>query len=276
MERKTTKRRYERKEAEETTFNPDWPGMMEAILTHEGSMGDTYRRLYQYSMANCAFLLYQGVPPQPVATYARWQELGRWPRKGSKAKAIIRPINIKLKDREDDDGNPLIIKRFKPVRSVFPYEDTEGDELEPAKVQDWDLDTALKNLDITQVPFESFEVNTQGYSWDRNISVNPVAKYPLKTIKHELAHVCLGHTMPASHDEYTQHRGLKEFEAESSAHLIMNELGARALFNASESRAYIQTWLQGQKPPDQSIRAVFRTADEIIKAGRTGEETSHE
>jgi hypothetical protein len=209
----------------------------------------------------------QGVET-PVATYARWQSLGRQVLKGSKAKEIVRPIIITLKDQLDDQGEPKKLMKFKPVKCLFTVSDTEGEELPPAEIPDWSLDRALDTLDIKRVPFQLLDGNTAGYSYDRNIAINPVAVHPLKTTFHELGHVVLGHTAPEAIAEYSTHRGVKEFQAESTAYLTMNELEQLTEDEACESRGYIQGWLRKERPPDVAIRQVFSATDKILKAGR--------
>lgn len=262
-------RRYNnRQPSERETFNPDWSGYMEALLDHEGSLDDTYRRLYNYSMGNCAFLLYQGVPPQPIATYDRWKELGRQVKRGAKARSIIRPVNIKLKDQLDEEGNPLIIKRFKPVRCIFPIEDTEGEDLPPVQIPEWDKDTALKNLDITEVPYEMFDNQVQGYSYGKNVAINPTAKRPFKTLMHELGHVVLGHTTEDEQEDYQHHAGEKEFQAEATAVITLKELRAEEHMDLSVSAAYVKSHMHRERPSDRAIQGVFKGSNQILEAGR--------
>lgn len=253
------------------TATLDWGKLIETALDMPGDVGNTYSRLYSYSWLNQAFLYMQGVEPQPVATFKRWQALGRHVVRGAKAREIIRPVTIK---REQPDGSEVVFTRFKSVRCIFPYQDTEGDELPPYEIPHWDLGTALKNLDITQLPYHDFEGNVQGVSWDRNIAINPVARFPLKTTLHEAAHVVSGHTVPEKLAEYALHRGTFEFEAEGSAHLIGHELGVLSDEQATVSRGYLQNWLQGERPPEASIRRVFATTDAVLKAGRMSVEAT--
>ena len=103
----------------------------------------------------------------------------------------------------------------------------------------------------------------------RNIAINPAARFPEKTLQHELGHVVLGHTTPEAHDDYLAHRGVKEFEAEGTAHIVMTELGLMTPEMASVSRGYIQQWMAGQRPSDESVRSIFKAADTILEAGRT-------
>lgn len=223
--------------------------------------------LTTYSLTNKLYLAAQGCPFEPVATFKRWQSLDRQVTKGSKAYSIIRPVTIKRKDVEPDDPNATFT-RFKPVRCIFPVSMAEGEALPEFEPADWSKERALGNLAITQVAFEGYEGNAQGYSIGREFAINPVAAYPLKTTMHEIGHIELGHTAPDQLDEYRQHRGLKEFEAGSTAYLCMNELDMTEHFDAAESRAYLKGWLRDQTPSDIAIRGVFKVVDPTLKAGR--------
>jgi hypothetical protein len=229
-------------------------------------MGDTYNRFYTYSFMNQMLLLMQGVQ-EPVATYQRWKDIGRQVLRGSKAKEIVRPITIKKKD--DDGEVESSFTRFKLVKCLFTYSETEGEELPPIETPGWDLDAALGTLRITRAPYTLLDGNTQGFSWGRNIAINPVATDPLGTTFHELGHVVLGHTEPDKAAQYATHRGIFEFQAEATSYLTMHELGVVSEDQASESRAYIQGWLRTERPSDAGIRQVFSATDTILRAGRS-------
>lgn len=244
----------------------DYQSILNTALTMPGNTGDTYRRLYDYSTLNVLFVMMQGVEPQPIATWNRWKDLGRHVVKGAKAREIIRPITIQ---RKNEDGDvEATFTRFRPVKCIFPYSDTAGDALPPLEHRDWDADRALAALDIKRAPYQLFENNVQGISWGRNVALNPVAKFPHKTLVHEISHVILGHTTETNLAEYQTHRGNYEFGAEGTAHLVMNELEMLDAEQASVSRGYLQSWMRGQRPPDASIKEVFKATDAILKAGR--------
>lgn len=247
----------------------DWQGLIDKALTAPGQMGNTYSRFYEYSFTNQMFLLWQGIEPQPVATYKRWQEIGRQVVKGAKAREIIRPVIVPKEDEATGQKVQKLVG-FKPVRCIFPLEDTTGPELPPIEAPGWDLATAEERLAIKRVKYQLLDGNTQGYSIGREYAINPVAVAPLKTTMHEIGHIVIGHTTEAGLQEYSQHRGVMEFQAESTAYLSMNELGTLDEAQASESRAYIQNWLHGtgERPDDLAIRAVFSATDAILKAGR--------
>lgn len=247
---------------------PEWSDLLDAVLNVEGSMDDTYRRMYNYSTRNLAFLAMQNCPVEPVATYAGWTAVNRQVLKGSSAFYILRPVSIKLDEIDEQTGENKRLNRFKAVKAIFPIRMTEGEPLPEIEHPEWSTERALGALAINEVAFQSYEGNVQGHSYGRNFAINPLAKHPEKTLMHELGHIVLGHTVEEAHADYVAHRGLCEFEAEASAHLVTNELGLLTPEAAAVSRKYVQTWLQDDKPTDTSIRSVFKAADEILAAGR--------
>lgn len=244
----------------------EWARLLEEALTMPGAIGRTYNRFYEYSFMNQMLLYMQGVT-EPVNTYNRWKDMGRQVKKGSKAKAILRPILVK--ERQDDGSEKQRLKGFKMLNCLFTVSDTEGEPLPEVQMPTWDRRRALGALAIGQVRYDLLDGNTQGYSVGRMFAINPVAAYPLKTMFHEIGHIKLGHTTPERLTEYQTHRGIYEFQAESCAYLLCNELEVTEHMDMAESRAYIQTWLCGQVPEDTAIRAVFQATDAILKAGRS-------
>lgn len=245
--------------------------LLNEALTAPGRMSDTYSRFYEYSYGNQLWLMQQGAR-EPVASYNGWKKLGRHVIKGASAFYVLRPITVKSKTELDEDGKPKTYTKFKPVKGAFPYSMTDGQELPEVEPREWDKDRALKALDITEVPFQMIRGNIQGYSYDRNVAVSPVAAEPLPTLFHEMGHVCADHTRRALGAAALNgmHEGLMEFEAESTNYLLCNELDVP--FNREESRAYIAGWLKGETPPDSSIRKVFRIVDLIRRAGYAPQE----
>jgi hypothetical protein len=51
-------------------------------------------------------------------------------------------------------------------------------------------------------------------------------------------------------------------------YLVGHELEQISESQASESRGYLQSWVQNERPSDSSIRKVFATTDQILRAGR--------
>jgi hypothetical protein len=250
-------------------IKPDWNELLEAALDIPGNVGNTYRRLYDYSMGNLAFLLAQGVTPQPVASYDRWKQVDRHVKRGAKARYILRPITVKLKDELDDEGNPKSLQTFKAVKSVFPLEDTEGEPLPPPlELPIWSQERCLGNMAIKLVEFANFYGNAQGYSAVGEIAINPIAVRPEATLFHELGHHACKH-LERSIEEYGMHRGVFEFEAEGTAHLVMKELDRLTPEVANKQRGYMQSWTKGAvKPSNASVRTIFKATDKILRSGR--------
>jgi antirestriction protein ArdC len=236
----------------------EWEKLLNNVLTVEGSLGNTYNRFYNYSLLNRIHFMMQGIK-EPVATYKKWNSLGRKIKKGSKAKYVVRPQFFK--DKVTDQS---VLGGFVLQNSIFSYSDTEGPEISfdhPV----WNKELAFKTLNINQIDYNSVDGNTQGYAviGTRNFAINPMAVCPMKTMFHEIAHIILGHTQ---NDDEDMNRGIKEFQAETVAHIVMVELGLD--FNCSESRAYVQGWLNDTRPTPQQISAVFKAVDTIITAGK--------
>lgn len=250
----------------------DWEQLLNEALTTPGNLTGVYDRFHGYSLTNMLLFRIQGIH-EPVASYSRWQSIGRHVLKGSHAKEVIVPVLINEPAPEDE---PIEERRervakligFKVVRAVFALSDTDGPELPHVELPGWNLPAALDKLGFREVPFDSTNGNLQGYSHGLEFAINPIAVNRNKTTYHELGHIILGHTMPSQHAEYVTHRGIKEFEAEATAYLVMNELELMDEETASHSRGYIAHWLQDEQPPEMSIRRVFRAADALLRAGR--------
>lgn len=254
------------KETQPPLEKPSDRELLETILSIPGSTGDTYRRFHNYSQRNLGFLAIQGCAPEPVATYGRWQELGRQVRKGEKAYSILRPINIRLEDENDPLAEQKMIRRFKVVRALFAYSQTEGDALPTYVHPAWDVDRALTSLNIQRIPFEQYNGNIGGYAIGRSIAINPMAPHPMKTTFHEISHVDLGHTQK-DYSEYEAHRGVMEVEAEMTGHLALKELDMLDHAADTLSRGYMQSWLRNNELPDASIRSILTSSTRVIQAG---------
>jgi antirestriction protein ArdC len=264
----------------------DMPALLVAALTVPGNMSQCYNRFHRYSYLNMLFVYLQTGKLEPMGTYKRWQSLGRQVTKGNKALFVNHPLFAPHKGK---DGKPVInpktgkpetrIIGFYPKATVFQLSQTEGPELVMPNLPDWNKAEALAELDVTEEPFASADGNTQGYSVERRLAINPVAANPAKTLMHELAHIVLGHTSDegiAKYGSSRSHRGIAEFQAEATALLVCKELGIDC--DESGSRAYIQTWLNGtatdyvttdaELVDDASVRAIFAAVDKIIVAGR--------
>jgi hypothetical protein len=82
----------------------------------------------------------------------------------------------------------------------------------------------------------------------------------------------LGHTQEGSRlddHEFTP-RNLREVEAECVALICCESL---QLHGTAEARGYIQHWLGKEVIPDRSAQRILKVADQILRAGRPGQQT---
>ena len=219
----------------------------------------------------------RGIEPDPMATYIRWQELGRHVKRGEKALTLCMPVTIKRKTETTDadsadgaDSDSATFTRFVYKPRWFVLSQTEGEPVAEPAIPSWEADRALAALDVEQIPFESTDGNCLGYARQRAIAINPVNPLPHKTRFHELAHVLLGHTAEGVQaDGELTPRNLRECEAEAVALVCC---AALELPGVAECRGYIQSWWrQGCEIPERSAQRVLKVADQILKAGQAVE-----
>ena len=157
----------------------------------------------------------------------------------------------------------------------FVLAQTEGAEYQTIALPEWSEQSALAALNIQRESFQALDGNTQGYAkGGRKVSVSPIAAQPSKTLFHELAHVCLGHTGHGDlSDSEATPRDIREVEAEAVALLCCESLG---LPGAQFSRGYIQSWGQCHAISERSAQRIFHAADQILRAGRSEINTTQE
>ena len=263
----------------QTSPEVKWAVLLREAVERPGCILEAYSSFHGYSLGNCllAYLQCQerGIPLGPIATYKRWQELGRQVRKNEKALTLCMPVTRKATKKVTDDNRDTAMEEetfytfFIYRARWFVLSQTEGDDIEPEPIPGWDQEQALRELGITEEPFEGLNGNVQGYSLPGGkIAINPLAQLPSKTLFHELAHQVLGHVGDQTLVE-GEHlpKNLREVEAESVA-LICCE--ALALEGAPYCRGYIQAWLAGDGIPEKSAQRIFAAADKILRAGRVG------
>ncbi len=130
----------------------------------------------------------------------------------------------------------------------------------------WNLDRALKALKVERINFNHVNGNCQGYAHKRQVALNPVAQHPTRTMLHEIAHVCLGHTKDMTTvDEARMPANLAELEAEAVAYLLCDTFN---LGGQDESRGYIQHWYKENTVPDENAQRIFKVAQQILAAGK--------
>jgi hypothetical protein len=247
----------------------DWRQLISEALTAPGNLYDTYSRFHDYSLGNMMLFRQQGLF-EPVASYNTWKRLGRQVTRGARASEVIVPVMVteEVETLEQQRERVARLIGFKVVPAVFGYSQTSGPEIAPKPTPGWDLQTALDKLGIREREFDQTNGNMAGYSIGVEYAINPVAPNPTKTRYHEIAHILLGHTIGHGLEGESYHRGVQEFQAETAAYLVMNELGVLDERTAEISRGYINHWLGDERPPDKAFQQVFTAADRIFRAGR--------
>ena len=261
---------------------PKWSALLVEAVNKPGLIMKAYSNFHSYSLGNQLLALVQcqmrGLQPGPINTFPKWRELGRHVKRGERALMLCMPITRKRRNETTDeqaDGESTFTS-FVYKSRWFVLTQTEGEDLQPQVIPDWDANRALTALAIDQIPFDSTDGNCQGFARRRQIAINPVAQLPHKTLFHELAHVVIGHTTETDlADTERTPRNLREVEAESVALLCCEALN---LEGADYARGYIQNWLcQGtgynsEAIPEKSAQKIFRVADQILRAGRPTKE----
>ncbi|MEO6325936.1 MAG: DUF1738 domain-containing protein [Thermoanaerobaculia bacterium] len=257
--------------------NSNWSELLIEAVERPGFILEAYRRFHGYSLGNQVAALCQcigrGIPPGPIGTVRKWNDLGRRVKRGERAISLCMPVTVK--ERSNGDPESEVPVSFDPAaRTIFLWKphwfvlaQTEG-ESTPADtpIPAWDKVRALEVLGMQEVPFTHSDGNVQGYARGRTVAVSPLAQLPAKTLFHELGHILLGHCVTEGVDRVELPRTLTEAEAEAVALLCLDAL---ELPGAEYARGYIQAWYgRGTALPDHSAQRIFRSADKILRAGQ--------
>jgi hypothetical protein len=269
---------------------PKWSALLVEAVNKPGLIMEAYSAFHHYSIGNQILAMIQcqlrGLEPGPINTFPGWQALGRNVKRGERALMLCMPITRKHRDEgsesstNDESNGAHSYTAFVYKPRWFVIAQTMGEEFTPPRMPEWDAERALAALDIEQIPFTNTDGNCQGYAKKRQIAINPVAQLQHKTLFHETAHVILGHTTEADFtDTERTPKNLREVEAEAVALLCCEALN---LEGADYCRGYIQNWLcpaigyNGDAIPEKSAQKIFRTADQILRAGRLQPEQDEE
>jgi hypothetical protein len=277
----------ERKQTTQTADIPKWSALLVEAVNKPGLIMKAYSAFWQYSVGNQILALIQcqlrGIQPGPINTFPKWQTLGRVVKRGEKALTLCMPITRKRRNDESNDSDAASEEQtytaFVHRARWFVVSQTFGNELGPITIPEWDAEQALKTLCIERITFDKTDGNCQGFARGNQIAINPVAQLPHKTLFHEMAHVIM-HTSEGDFTDTEQTpRNLREVEAEAVALLCCEALN---LEGADYARGYIQTWLyrgvgyDADAIPERSAQKILRTADQIIRAGRSTKEQAAE
>jgi len=271
-------RKREKEENEMTEKqHATWGELLQDAVEKPGRLLEAYTAFYNFSFGNALLALEQcirrNLQPGPLNTYRGWLERKRQVRKGESGITLCMPMPFKRKAQPDGTGDDPAESQtryaFRFRAYWFVLAQTEGEDTVVPPIPGFDIDTALRTLNITRTPFEEMNGNIQGFANGREIAVNPLAALPHKTTFHEVAHIVLGHTTSEKLvDEEQTSRHIREVEAESVALICCETL---SLEGADFCRGYIQHWLKAEKEiPNHNAARIFAAATSILKAGTPG------
>ena len=258
----------------DTHEHATWGELLQSAVRTPGRLLAAYTAFHNYSFGNALLALTQchrrNLEPGPLNTYRGWLELKRQVRKGEKGITLCMPMLQRQRVLQDEADTREVeasrLSAFAFRAYWFVLAQTDGDAVSNPPIPGFDLETALRVLDITRGNFDEINGNIQGFAVDRMIAVSPIAAIPHKTTFHEIAHCVLRHT---TNDKLVDFEAapsdLREVEAEAVALICCETLG---LDGAEFARGYIQHWLKGEKIiPNHNAARIFAAATAILKAG---------
>jgi hypothetical protein len=221
----------------------------------------TMSRFHKYSVNNTVLIhLQRPNAAMPVAGFRKWQQFGRYVKKGEKGLTIIAPTPCKKKIEEmrldpdtkapilDQDGNAIMdekiieIPLFKPVK-VFSADQTDGEPL-PSLVADLSGDVqqyeafmeALRRTSPMPIVFGTLEPGTDGLcSFSKQRITIREGMSQVQTVcatVHEIGHAFLyldGDMLPLSQD-----RAAELLARDFTVYAIMDGGSAEMVFDRDE------------------------------------------
>lgn len=252
-------------------------------------MMDFLAKFRHYSFNNTILIYMQKPDATMLAGYKQWMSRGRKVKKGEKS---IKIFGHSIGKRKDENGNVVLNNdgteatyEYYPILSVFDVSQTEpipGKEDLYAKSQEM-LKTNVEGGDPEGIYGKLqvwLQVNGYTFSEESNLggaqgatvqqskqvrvlsSLSPASK--AATLIHECAHVLLHKDT----DDYREHRGLRETEAESVGYIVGKMHG---LDTSEISIPYVTSWSNGDKDTlVESTGNVYKAAMALDKV-LTGE-----
>lgn len=252
-------------------------------------MMDFLAKFRHYSFNNTILIYMQKPDATMLAGYKQWMSRGRQVKKGEKSIKIFGHSTIKKKDDNgniilNDDGSEATYVYY-PILSVFDVSQTEpipgkedlyaksqemlqtnveGDDPEGIyeKLQVWLQVNGFYFSEVGELGGAQGATNQQEKQVRVLSSLSPATK--AETLIHECAHVLLHKDT----DDYREHRGLRETEAESVGYIIGKMHG---LDTSKISIPYVASWSNGDKDTlMESTSNVYKAAMALDKV-LTGE-----
>ena len=218
---------------------------------------DFVSQFHMYSFKNLLLLRAQNPKMTMVASFKKWNDLGRKINKGEQALFVFAPREVYKKDEQGNfikDHNGEFIKsiyyKLVPVfdvaqtsgaklpQPIYRLEENFKDPLEFKRIFE-----SISKISNVPIRFEEFseESNLNGYYHHEKKEIVIRKKMSeqmiVKTLLHELVHSRI-HSLE-------ENRSQKEFEAESVAYIVANHFG---IDTSNYSFGYLSSWTdEGRK-----------------------------
>ena len=111
----------------------------------------------------------RGLQPGPINTFPKWKDLGRFVKRGERALTLCMPITCNRREEASDEEHTFTGFVYKA--RWFVLGQTDGQELEPITIPQWDAQRALTALRIQAKngKFRVFELDMEGSNCHRNL-----------------------------------------------------------------------------------------------------------
>lgn len=224
--------------------------------------------------------LIQSNTPICFMGFKQWAKFDRKAVRGG-ATFIFAPMISKreVEDKETGEKEKRTFVRGFTTATVFNVTETEGEEIvvpEQKIVTGTDATHDHLAFIVSEIEARGFEYSeeeipgcdpvkqsgTRGYTSKTGVVVDERLPLSAKvaTAAHELGHIACGHIEKM--DEYKEHRGRMETEADSFSYLLTRELGVEAETVEAANAQYIVGWSKG------NMKVVSQASNVALKAFR--------
>jgi len=236
-------------------------GHSEALTAYLKAIG----RFHRYSLHNVLLIASQRPNASHVAGFRRWNELGRFVKKGEKGILILAPVISRKSDTDEGAGECLVSITGFHAAYVFDISQTVGQELPHIGVVQGDPRECAQRLhgfataQGIAVEYSGAISPARGVSSGGKVVLLPgqSTAEEFSTLAHELAHELLHRGDRRS----TTSRCLRETEAEATAFVVCHAIGLETNSAASD---YIQLWKGDVQLLTESLDYIRQAATVIL------------
>jgi hypothetical protein len=227
-----------------------------------------FSRFHSYSARNKLLIMLQKPDASRVASYTKWKELDRQVKKGAKAIYVYGPVTRKEQDAVTGEMADRILGfRLLPVFDAADLIDIEERPLPSLWTPLPDDATPILNRFIERIKTEGVQVEyrklkpgVQGFATAQGITLSsgiPDSRNRLATCIHEYLH----HRFHFTDNESQRNTRQCEIEVESSAFVVMQQLGLAYPFSGD----YLTTYAVTPEMVMQSLERINTMVQRVTK-----------